>query len=231
MSAASAKESRTTKGERTRAKLKEAALALLARDGYFDLKVTDVCSEAGVASGTFYIYFEDKAALVSEVIVERIRRNALEALSGPAADDPFLSILNANRRYIGLWAEQASLMLALGQAMEVLPAVRDAWASANAEVAKAIAASVAKRAPTSKRALRARLFGAYAMQAMLDGLLLDYFVWRRADVLEACGDHETLAQSVSVMWHRALYVSDPDPKLAPKARDLFTLRLPMDDQP
>jgi TetR/AcrR family transcriptional regulator, ethionamide resistance regulator len=220
---------RQTKGERTRASLKAAALTLLARDGYFDLKVTDVCAEAGVASGTFYIYFEDKAALVTEVIVERIRANSRAALDGPRNEDDFLSILAANRRYIDLWAAQSNLMLALGQAMEMLPAVRSAWAEANAEVARAIAASVARRAPTSKRSMRARLFAAYAMQAMLDGLLLDYFVWRRPDVLHACGDPETLAQSVSLLWHRALYACDPDPKHVPKARDLMTLRAPIKD--
>src|SRR5690242_10782142 len=45
------------KGQRTRFRLKIAAIAALAEVGYQDLKVSDVCERAEVAQGTFYSYF------------------------------------------------------------------------------------------------------------------------------------------------------------------------------
>ena len=47
----------SARGERARAGLKEAALAVLEREGYHKMRIADVTGEAGVAQGLFYHYF------------------------------------------------------------------------------------------------------------------------------------------------------------------------------
>ena len=50
--------------ERTREAFMEAALALVIRQGYKATTVTDIADFADYGRGTFYLYFEDKAAVV-----------------------------------------------------------------------------------------------------------------------------------------------------------------------
>lgn len=46
-----------------RQQLKEAGMAVFAEKGYHQTKVSDVVRRAGVAQGTFYLYFEGKKSL------------------------------------------------------------------------------------------------------------------------------------------------------------------------
>ncbi len=72
-------------GQRTRFRLKIAAIAALAEGGYQDLKVSDICERAEVAQGTFYVYFVDKKAIFLELVRslnERLREVVLAAMTG-----------------------------------------------------------------------------------------------------------------------------------------------------
>jgi AcrR family transcriptional regulator len=59
---------RTSRGERTRARLCEAARAVFAERGYAPTRVEDVVEAAGVSHGTFYTYFDNKAAILDALI-------------------------------------------------------------------------------------------------------------------------------------------------------------------
>ena len=60
----------SARGERARAGLKEAALAVLEREGYHKMRIADVTGEAGVAQGLFYHYFKDLKSLTLEVLTD-----------------------------------------------------------------------------------------------------------------------------------------------------------------
>jgi AcrR family transcriptional regulator len=51
---------RTARGEATRQRLMDAAEELFGRSGFHATSVTDITRQAGVAQGTFYLYFESK---------------------------------------------------------------------------------------------------------------------------------------------------------------------------
>ncbi len=59
--------------EQRRADLSEVALQLWAKQGVDQTSVAQIAREAGIAKGTFYLYFESKEALLVEVF----RRNSL----------------------------------------------------------------------------------------------------------------------------------------------------------
>jgi AcrR family transcriptional regulator len=63
---------KTTKGDRTRAKIYAIAKELFTRYGYEKVSVEAIVREAGVAKGTFYIYFETKATLFTTIIAEEV---------------------------------------------------------------------------------------------------------------------------------------------------------------
>jgi len=56
----------------TRERLLEAGRKLFAERGLHGLTTHDIAADAGVAAGTFYLHFKDKAALFREIAVETI---------------------------------------------------------------------------------------------------------------------------------------------------------------
>jgi AcrR family transcriptional regulator len=69
-----ARKPRTARGEATRQKLLDAAEALFGRQGFHATSVTDVTRGAGVAQGTFYLYFASKEEIFAELIRHLSRR-------------------------------------------------------------------------------------------------------------------------------------------------------------
>ncbi|MGR3647865.1 MAG: TetR/AcrR family transcriptional regulator [Shimia sp.] len=60
---------------KTRAKLLDAANAVIAENGYEALRVEEVVLRAGVAKGTFFAHFKDKDALMDQLIGAEIDRH------------------------------------------------------------------------------------------------------------------------------------------------------------
>ena len=58
---------RDAKRARTRARLTEAALRLMAERGIAGTSVSEIAAEAELANGTFYLYFRDKTEIVTAV--------------------------------------------------------------------------------------------------------------------------------------------------------------------
>ena len=58
---------RIAKRTRTRARLTEAALRLMAERGINGTSVSEIAAEAALANGTFYLYFRDKTEIVATV--------------------------------------------------------------------------------------------------------------------------------------------------------------------
>jgi AcrR family transcriptional regulator len=84
--------SRTTAGERaraaTRARLLESGKQLFAERGLHNITSHDIAAHAGVAAGTFYNHFADKAALFREITDEALAElnRSLEAVTDPIKD-------------------------------------------------------------------------------------------------------------------------------------------------
>jgi AcrR family transcriptional regulator len=59
---------RTNRGWRTRRRILAAAERVFGRDGYHRASVVDITRAAGIAQGTFYLYFPSKEALFVELV-------------------------------------------------------------------------------------------------------------------------------------------------------------------
>lgn len=82
---------RTARGRQTRERLLTAARTVFETKGFLDTRVADICAEAGLAHGTFYIYFQTKDdvfyALVDSVIADRYLLTAVpDDFEGTVAD-------------------------------------------------------------------------------------------------------------------------------------------------
>jgi AcrR family transcriptional regulator len=75
----------TRRGRRTRQKLLDAAEAIIGEKGFDNASIVEITQQAGVAQGTFYIYFPDKTAVFIELVKElshSLRREIAEAVAG-----------------------------------------------------------------------------------------------------------------------------------------------------
>jgi len=111
---------RSRRGEKTRATLIEAARAVFERDGFLEARVSDITAEAGVASGTFYTYFDDKdqvfAAIVEAVQEDMLHPHVRERLG----DDDVVALIDAaNREYLQAYSRNARLMALFEQVAQI----------------------------------------------------------------------------------------------------------------
>lgn len=75
----------TVRGQRTRAKLLDAAEQVFGEQGYDSASIVEITRTAGVAQGTFYVYFESKKVIFIELVETlgtRLRRKLAETVAG-----------------------------------------------------------------------------------------------------------------------------------------------------
>ena len=90
--------SRKQQAENTRRKVAETALRLYASSGYDQVAVDDICREAGVSKGTFYVYFASKDQVLVEEFLA-LDRSYLDLLSEIDKIDTVTGRLLAFGRY------------------------------------------------------------------------------------------------------------------------------------
>ena len=116
----------TARGRRTRAALVRAAAQVFERDGFLDARVADIAAAAGVASGTFYTYFDSKEAIFREVADELVEQLYQQSHVGDLAGaDPRARIAAANRRYVEAFARHAGLYAVVVQVASLNPEFRE----------------------------------------------------------------------------------------------------------
>jgi len=75
---------RDRKKERTRREIYEAAMRLFAQSGFGAVTIADICEEADVGRGTFFLHFPSKAALLYE-FNQRVAEDFRASLREPRA--------------------------------------------------------------------------------------------------------------------------------------------------
>jgi len=75
---------RTARGAQTRTNLLDAAEKVFAELGYHDASIVKITDAAGVAQGTFYLYFKGKQEIFDE-LVEDLNRRVRHAMSDASA--------------------------------------------------------------------------------------------------------------------------------------------------
>jgi AcrR family transcriptional regulator len=111
-----------------RSQLMEAALAAFSRGGYHGTHVSHIIKEAGVARGTFYLYFDSKRgvfqALIDEMFVSL--DSVLEVLDPRAPTSPVEQLRRNLERFVGVLQARPELTtLLLEQGAPLEPEVRD----------------------------------------------------------------------------------------------------------
>lgn len=133
--------------ETRRAALADVALKLWAERGFDQTSVSAIAREAGIAKGTFYLYFETKQALLLEVL----RRNSLvpnvlallEDLRTRTLEDAVHGFVRGAWRHLD--AQRELLLVALREMPTHLEETREAFARVVAPTNAALARHLAER--------------------------------------------------------------------------------------
>ncbi len=215
------------KGERTRHALRIALIDQLDNIGYQNLRLSDVCLKAGIAMGSFYAYYSDKRMLTLSV-VDDFQEFAYQLLF--ANDDEsrsaFEAICFANRRWLRLVRANVGLMKCVLQLSETEPEFAARYDRISHRLHQAIAISVVRRRKLPVEHIPAFTLIAYALGAMMDELARKLIVTQNAElakvVAECHANDDSIAEALGIIWHRALYGTDPEAELGDLASH-FTL--------
>jgi AcrR family transcriptional regulator len=112
---------RRAQAAQTEAALKRAGLAVFARHGYLNAKITDITSEANRSAGSFYTYFTGKEALLEALLTDLLAETDDQAAQTEHSDD--FSDLAVVHWHVALYwnflRRNQTVMIALRQAATV----------------------------------------------------------------------------------------------------------------
>lgn len=107
----------TARGQRTRQRVLDAAEEVFGTRGYEAASIVDITRTAGIAQGTFYLYFPSKKAVFAELVGElgaKLRRTLAAAVTGL---DDRLSVERAGlHAFLGFVREHRNLYRIIRQA-------------------------------------------------------------------------------------------------------------------
>lgn len=188
----------TARGIRTRAALVAAARVVFERDGFVGSRLTDITKEAGMATGTFYTYFQSKDEIFKAVL-ELVQDEMLHpGMPHVADDDPVAVIEASNRAY--LMAYQRNLLL--NRLMHEVAWINPEFMRLRQERARRFAERNARSiTDLQKRGLvdpsLDPLMTAKALSSMVSRVALDSLVFDGDDV-------ERVVETVNRLWVNAL---------------------------
>lgn len=197
----------SARGQKRRELIKAAARVVLEKVGYHAMKVTDVATEAGVAVGLFYHYFADLKTVTLEVLHDFLDELAETPHDEPA--DRFDMIFIPTLVWANAYEEHPGLMRCLVQVADEVPEFMDLWNKLNATWSRRVAKNIVRRFPEGQLGENFSLSIAYALGSMVDGLINEVYVNRNDDLRKLLRSPREVAELLSALWYRALYMENP----------------------
>jgi len=96
-----------------RAQILEHAARLFGDKGYHETSISDIIASAGIARGTFYLYFENKRGIFEELVdglLERLRESIKVVDTSPGAPSARQQLVDNFTRVLELFSEQRDLL-------------------------------------------------------------------------------------------------------------------------
>jgi AcrR family transcriptional regulator len=197
----------SARGQRSREKLKQAAVTCINRSGYRTLRVQDITGEAGVANGLFYRYFEDLNEIAVEIASDLFARLIGQVDRVDPALEPFAWIEQVHLVTVGTFGDNPGILACLFGKSDDENSFSRVWdANAhewNLRVAdRLVAWGVA--APEAARSL------CFTLGAVTEGLLYQALVRRTSDLIGVSGGTIAgLARLIATIWHRIIFLASP----------------------
>lgn len=116
----------SSRSKRTRTQVLRAAIEVFGRKGFNATTMLDIAQEAGVASGTAYQYFADKAD-VFRYLLQDLEEQLHHETRMPSDPDGRLVVREAVLHYLEVYREHAALFRTWWEVLEPHTEFTDAW--------------------------------------------------------------------------------------------------------
>ena len=190
----------TLKGRKTRARLIDAARAVMSRRGVSQVTMADVAEEAGMSLGALYRYFANKEDLLDSLIGE-IHEDLYEVSSSKEADfgkDPYAALYASNYGYLKHYSDNRDVLRILMEVITVDKHFRDFWWGMRKRHIRrflnAMRRSYGREGLSDSNALR-------RCEALVSMVEMSAYAWFAQDDLNAESPSiETAAKTVTDIW-------------------------------
>ncbi len=205
---------------RTRMSILAATAEEMESTGYGGLTIDAVVERAGVARGTFYLYFGNRAD--AAIAVMRSFQAAMHhyrprgGRRRPAEE----SIYRMNLFYVRSYAKNATVLMGGEALMRDKPELALTRDFRNHRWARAILRDLCKRSdsPPSLLEDRGALLAVRTVIAMADELLRETYIFRSPYLAAVARSEEEVAEALTFVWYRAIFGCNPPglPALLPR---------------
>ncbi len=216
---------RSARGERAAARLKEAALVVLERQGFHKMRIADVTREAGVAQGLFYHYFNDLKSLTIEVLTDFV-----QASSDPAAiekdvakGDWYGRIYAHNLVVVKSYAKRPGLMRCLLQMADEDANFSTMLRESYRQQLMWLVELMPRMFPDVNFRKHQAVMVAYALAGIGEGLIREYFINQSKTLRAADLSVQEFAELLTTMYYRALFLANPPPEQLNYTRNLAAM--------
>jgi AcrR family transcriptional regulator len=182
---------RPGKGDRSRRRILAAAESLFADLGFHAASIVKITEAAGVAQGTFYIYFESKQAVFEEVLLDlnhRVRQAMAEGARDAATRED--AERGGFRGFFRFTAEHPALYRVIRQAEFVAPALLERH---YATIAAGYVDGLRQAMATGEVAAADPEVVAWALMAVGEMIGMRWVLWPRATEIPPDVFEETMA--------------------------------------
>jgi AcrR family transcriptional regulator len=219
---------KTRRGERTKAAILASAEAAFARDGYVAARIGDIADGAGVALGTFYVYFKNKDEVLAELL-DGVFSAMYQSSRAPWLDEPPLdAIRGAVAGYLTAYHSHADMLRVMREALSVDPTFNAFWFAWRAKFLSRIVRNIQE---SQVRGIVPSTSSPLLAASALGGMLDDFcWIWLSMGGDEAVGqakpttlDLNEAIDLLSTLWYRALFCTEPLPALTAEPPSTVTL--------
>lgn len=204
----------SVKGQKSRAKLKVAALRVLEEVGYHKMRITDVTAEAGVASGLFYHYFSDLRSLVVEVLEDFVASALrLEEIERDVVNGGWYERMFAhNRLVVRAYAERPGLMRALLQLADESEEFAGLLRQNFIQQLGWLTRYMPRLFPEAGLSEHQALMVVYALAGTGETILRDYYINREKVLVSQLLEVDEMTELITVLFYRGLFLQMPPAK-------------------
>jgi AcrR family transcriptional regulator len=215
----------SARGERARAGLKEAALAVLERDGYHKMRIADVTAQAGVAQGLFYHYFKDLKSLTLEVLTDyaTASNDPLQIEKNVSRGDWYARIYAHNLVIVRSYAKRPGVMRCLLQMADEDEVFSGFLRENYRNQLMWLVDHMPRLFPQVRFKKHQALMVVYSLAGIGEGLMREYFINQSKTLRAASLSVEQFTELLTTMFYRALFLQHPDEKQLKYTRNLAAM--------
>lgn len=217
---------KTRKGDQARESLKSAAVRLLNRSGYHQIRIKDVTAEAGVATGLFYHYFKNLDALVREVMDEHMARfEATNEIEKDVTRGAWLERMKSHYRLVvKTYAEQPGLMRCIKQYAADDPEFRARWHASYNKRMQLLVEAFPRVMPDSNLEMREIQILVLGLGGIGQNFLDEYYIERNPELVAQNYSQEELSEWLAALFYRGFFAANPSESSLDLARSLSTVK-------